>query len=111
CLVVFFVGRRRHTRCYRDWSSDVCSSDLTLRAVEEPAVVADDDGAAREIDERVLERAQRVDVEVVGGLVEEEEVPAAAQELRQEIGRAWCREREEWWEVGGAGSRQRTSGE
>src|SRR5207245_8512349 len=20
---------RRHTRCYRDWSSDVCSSDLT----------------------------------------------------------------------------------
>src|SRR5207245_6182122 len=21
-------GRRRHTRCYRDWSSDVCSSDL-----------------------------------------------------------------------------------
>src|SRR5207245_8804566 len=24
--------RRRHTRCYRDWSSDVCSSDLTARA-------------------------------------------------------------------------------
>src|SRR5207245_5112360 len=22
-------SRRRHTRCYRDWSSDVCSSDLT----------------------------------------------------------------------------------
>src|SRR5207245_7300979 len=21
---------RRHTRCYRDWSSDVCSSDLLL---------------------------------------------------------------------------------
>src|SRR5207245_8137761 len=21
-------SRRRHTRCYRDWSSDVCSSDL-----------------------------------------------------------------------------------
>src|SRR5207245_10034827 len=26
--VVFFSSRRRHTRCYRDWSSDVCSSDL-----------------------------------------------------------------------------------
>src|SRR3989337_3990735 len=27
--VIFFVAsRRRHTRCYRDWSSDVCSSDL-----------------------------------------------------------------------------------
>src|SRR5215470_18420977 len=23
----FFSSRRRHTRCYRDWSSDVCSSD------------------------------------------------------------------------------------
>src|SRR5207245_4991669 len=22
---------RRHTRCYRDWSSDVCSSDLQRR--------------------------------------------------------------------------------
>src|SRR5207245_6029160 len=22
--------RRRHTRCYRDWSSDVCSSDLWM---------------------------------------------------------------------------------
>src|SRR5207249_8489818 len=24
----FFSGRRRHTRSNRDWSSDVCSSDL-----------------------------------------------------------------------------------
>src|SRR6202050_26824 len=24
----FLASRRRHTRCYRDWSSDVCSSDL-----------------------------------------------------------------------------------
>src|SRR2546422_3387731 len=27
----FFSSRRRHTRCSRDWSSDVCSSDLVLR--------------------------------------------------------------------------------
>src|SRR2546422_11767987 len=26
----FFSSRRRHTRCSRDWSSDVCSSDLWL---------------------------------------------------------------------------------
>src|SRR5699024_11725684 len=26
----FFSGRRRHTRSKRDWSSDVCSSDLFL---------------------------------------------------------------------------------
>src|SRR2546429_3899145 len=27
----FFSSRRRHTRCSRDWSSDVCSSDLRVR--------------------------------------------------------------------------------
>src|SRR3989449_7874513 len=30
CDFFFFSSRRRHTRCSRDWSSDVCSSDLTL---------------------------------------------------------------------------------
>src|SRR5206468_7048834 len=28
CLFFFFSSRRRHTRSDRDWSSDVCSSDL-----------------------------------------------------------------------------------
>src|SRR3712207_9009143 len=27
-FVFFFSSRRRHTRYWRDWSSDVCSSDL-----------------------------------------------------------------------------------
>src|SRR5207245_3666155 len=26
--ILFVSSTRRHTRCYRDWSSDVCSSDL-----------------------------------------------------------------------------------
>src|SRR5690554_1717626 len=30
-LFFFFSSRRRHTRCGRDWSSDVCSSDLDSR--------------------------------------------------------------------------------
>src|SRR5699024_11346872 len=30
-FVFFFSSRRRHTRSKRDWSSDVCSSDLALR--------------------------------------------------------------------------------
>src|SRR3712207_9275272 len=30
----FFSSRRRHTRYWRDWSSDVCSSDLIADAVE-----------------------------------------------------------------------------
>src|SRR2546429_4963074 len=29
--VFFFSSRRRHTRCSRDWSSDVCSSDLNVK--------------------------------------------------------------------------------
>ena len=28
CFFFFFSSRRRHTRLVRDWSSDVCSSDL-----------------------------------------------------------------------------------
>src|SRR3712207_6412283 len=27
-MIIFFSSRRRHTRYWRDWSSDVCSSDL-----------------------------------------------------------------------------------
>src|SRR5690554_93701 len=39
CLLFFFSSRRRHTRCGRDWSSDVCSSDLAgpdQGAVDQP---------------------------------------------------------------------------
>src|SRR3712207_8257657 len=32
-VVLFFSSRRRHTRYWRDWSSDVCSSDLAVRAM------------------------------------------------------------------------------
>src|SRR5438045_8307152 len=31
-LFFFFSSRRRHTRCLSDWSSDVCSSDLSSGA-------------------------------------------------------------------------------
>src|SRR5690349_25123234 len=31
-LPFFFSSRRRHTRSLRDWSSDVCSSDLQLES-------------------------------------------------------------------------------
>src|SRR5688500_19141030 len=32
--VFFFSSRRRHTRLQGDWSSDVCSSDLTTTAAK-----------------------------------------------------------------------------
>ncbi len=50
-------------------------------AVKEPAVVGDDHRAAGERLERVLERAQRIHVEIVRGLIEQQQVAAAAQEL------------------------------
>src|SRR5438445_12800954 len=34
--VFFFSSRRRHTRYWRDWSSDVCSSDLVAVADRHP---------------------------------------------------------------------------
>src|SRR5256884_2865779 len=43
-LLFFFTSRRRHTRCSRDWSSDVCSSDLIHAAAG-----ADDADAERVI--------------------------------------------------------------
>jgi len=45
--------------------------------------VADDDGAAAEIDQGVFEGAKHVDVEVVGRLVQEEQVTAALEQLGQ----------------------------
>src|SRR5438874_10337266 len=33
----FFSSRRRHTRSLRDWSSDVCSSDLLHTGIEKTA--------------------------------------------------------------------------
>src|SRR5258706_11784779 len=32
-IIFFFTSRRRHTRLVSDWSSDVCSSDLTRREI------------------------------------------------------------------------------
>src|SRR2546422_7288425 len=49
----FFSSRRRHTRCSRDWSSDVCSSDLEHRDARK----APDSAAARP---RLDDREERV---------------------------------------------------
>src|SRR2546429_3837789 len=57
CRVFFFFSsRRRHTRCSRDWSSDVCSSDLDaeVRILRVPPFAQ---GIARRaVEEYVLEQ-------------------------------------------------------
>src|SRR5207253_7099382 len=40
-FIFFFSSRRRHTRWPRDWSSDVCSSDLLLRSAVRLRLQAD----------------------------------------------------------------------
>ena len=57
--------------------------DVRGDAVEEPPVVAGDHGAAGEVEQRVLQRGERVHVQVVGWLVEEEQVAALLEGERQ----------------------------
>src|SRR5215217_143897 len=62
----FFSSRRRHTRYWRDWSSDVCSSDL---AETEGAVVRLFVNRARPELRRLLDRRQLAADAFAGALV------------------------------------------
>jgi hypothetical protein len=55
--------------------------DVRRQAIQEPAVMADDDGATGKVGDGLLQRPQRFDVQVVGWLVEEQDVAAAPQQL------------------------------
>ena len=44
----FFSSRRRHTRYWRDWSSDVCSSDLEMTRTHMKAAAIIDSGSVEE---------------------------------------------------------------
>src|SRR5438034_2421280 len=62
-LVFFFSSRRRHTRSLCDWSSDVCSSDLTSALWRAPASLrtrAFYEGGGALADRPALARAGRV---------------------------------------------------
>src|SRR5699024_11570946 len=88
----FFSSRRRHTRSKRDWSSDVCSSDLKQDEVRETWYSRTDElkdalSARAEILMRDLElyRQERAS---------SGELQKTIEEARQKkIGRASCRER------------------
>src|SRR3712207_8389525 len=58
-VMVFFSSRRRHTRYLRDWSSDVCSSDLV-------GVVAGLAAGGLGRLDRALQRGEQVDDLAVG---------------------------------------------
>src|SRR5690606_40797053 len=77
--VFFFSSRRRHTRFSRDWSSDVCSSDLHALGHHFLFLLPLGHGQAlREV------AAQRI---VGGGLVGDRvRANAAPHQLRQDVG-------------------------
>src|SRR5690606_40889742 len=86
----FFSSRRRHTRFSRDWSSDVCSSDLAHHN-HFPGPPE-----AREAGNLAAHRVGRTgEVVVVGadGLLRTES--PRTEEADVQIGRASCRERGE----------------
>ena len=57
--------------------------DVRGDAVEEPTIVGDDHGAAGEAEQRVFKGFQRLDVQIVGGLVEQQQVAAHRRRVRR----------------------------
>src|SRR5207253_7542522 len=100
----FFSSRRRHTRWPRDWSSDVCSSDLLQTGPRLRRGLFSFDGQAALLQLRVVAgvgQAHAVD----GGEGEpggrSPRGRGALPLVGAEIGRASCRERA--WRAGVAG--------
>src|SRR5207245_6502798 len=92
--------RRRHTRCYRDWSSDVCSSDLAkwlsaallVCPLVARAQTTDSDYLRGSLSGRVLLEADNRAAEGVKVTLSLSSGPLVATVFTGEIGRATCRE-------------------
>src|SRR2546429_2972539 len=100
----FFSSRRRHTRCSRDWSSDVCSSDLFVAIplhIDQSLIPPEGWNDSKRF--RIGQRIQRcnsirlrslprcregVDEQVMRSII-----PPHVYRQIKEIGRASCRER------------------
>src|SRR5207249_6788909 len=98
-----FSSRRRHTRSKRDWSSDVCSSDLRVSLVEEEEEARH--RPERRYGEGVAERAQRE-----GGGERQEETPDHGDQLEGDVQRDVVRERHDRSEERRVGKECRAGG-
>src|SRR5690606_40540391 len=95
----FFSSRRRHTRFSRDWSSDVCSSDLRDGWEGSAVSVVPALGASPVLRSRRFPVSRhepasdyRLISKVSGGLAG---LRSSKTSIKYEIGRASCRERGE----------------
>src|SRR5690625_5848036 len=98
-LIFFFSSRRRHTRWPRDWSSDVCSSDLKEYSANHIIIAT---GAQS----RVLPSLKQDGKKIIGyrEAMSLKEQPKSMIVVGK-IGRASCRERE-WMSAGAGGVRR-----
>src|SRR5699024_11257197 len=93
-ILFFFSSRRRHTRSKRDWSSDVCSSDLKSLPFGSKAKITNT-ANGKSVTVRVNDRGpyhgnrcfdlSKAAMEAVGGV--------GAGQINGKIGRASCRGR------------------
>src|SRR3712207_6930239 len=95
-LFFFFSSRRRHTRYWRDWSSDVCSSDLDVHvcvvvpgdrrpaSLDEMAVFLDPD---RDAHHRYGAAAESLYLVRPDGYIAFRSQPAAAQPVLDHLSR------------------------
>src|SRR5690606_39614233 len=97
--VLFFSSRRRHTSFSRDWSSDVCSSDLGHQCIQQSADAGEGGGYGLR-----AQRVQRFVGEVDGGFY----LHAYAQERvgRSEERRVGTERRSRWGPDHGRGTRR-----
>src|SRR5690606_40204176 len=94
----FFSSRRRHTRFSRDWSSDVCSSDL-IQVVEIPGleirrrqqVVERGSQPAQEVAAipRILEQETREDARASFAVVQDRAVAVDLRSEERRVGKEW----------------------
>src|SRR5690606_39342205 len=84
----FFSSRRRHTRFSRDWSSDVCSSDLPRQAFRTVAWAC-----LGTLQANLAHLALDADALAAAAFVHHSRAALARLLAALEIGRASCRER------------------
>src|SRR5207245_4060167 len=102
-----FSSRRRHTRCYRDWSSDVCSSDLEKAHPEVLNVLLQllDDGRLTDAQGRTVDFRNTIVImtsNLGSPIINERGLGWDQIRDRVKIGRASCRERGESQDAAGA---------
>src|SRR3712207_6867407 len=87
----FFSSRRRHTRYWRDWSSDVCSSDLAVEFIHNFSLVHDDIMDNDDLRHGIptVHKKYGLPLAILSGDI----LFSKAFQILSKIGRASCRER------------------